>query len=396
MERAANGFLDSEPAILDLVREVGLEQQLVRAVPGARYVYLDGRMRAVPASPPKFLASGLLPWWAKLRMLGDLFASAGPEDESIADFITRRLGRRFLERLVDPMVTGIYAGDVERLSIAACFPKLKALEREHGGLIRGMRARRADPSVSAGPAGRLTSLRGGLATLPLAIASALGGRVRLRARCIGLERIGAGWRALTPGGAQEADAVVMALPANVASPLIEGLDAELEAALEAIAYAPAAVVCLGFDGGRCPPVEGFGCLVPKGTDLGVLGVLFTSSIFPDHAPEGAVLIRTIIGGTRDPRLVSLDDDDLVSIARAANARLLGALPDPRVSRVFRWRLGIPQYEVGHLGRAAVARAAEGRLPGLFVTGNHLDGIGVKDRAREARALVGRIEAYIAG
>jgi oxygen-dependent protoporphyrinogen oxidase len=380
LEQGANGFLDSEPATLELMEWAGVAELAVKAPSdGARYVWLDERLTQVPTSPPQILGSSILPLRAKLRAIGELWAKPGPPDESVADFVTRRLGPDVLARLVDPMVTGIYAGQVEHLSVAAAFPKLKELEREHGSLIKGMRARKAS---TPGPAGRLTSLRGGLGTLTHALADKLDVRTGVRVR-----GISPGWTVHTETEALPCDAVVLATPGP--GDLLRPLAPKAAQALDDIALAPVAVVGLAFDRAQIPAgvtVDGFGALIPRGTDLGVLGTLFTSSIFPTHAPDDAVLLRTLIGGSREPELADQDPQALVHAAMRANRHMLGPLPEPTHTWTATWTTGIPQYTMGHLDRVAAVRAAEAEHPGLHVTGNHLDGIGVKDRARQALAL----------
>ncbi len=393
-ERAANGFLDSEPAMNALVRRVGLEEQLLPATGGTRYLYLRGRMRPIPTKPPALLASSLLSPWAKARLLLEPLMPAGPDDETVARFVSRRIGRQPLRRMVGPMVSGIFGGDPEQLSLPACFPKMKAMEREHGSLLAAMRARRASAEAAAGPAGHLHSFRGGMGTLTGRLAERQVD-LRLRSPVRALERLERGWRLRTPGGAIDAEAVVLACPAPIASALLAEHDRPLAAALDAIPYAPIAVVVTAFDRAGWRPPQGFGCLVPRGQGLRTLGTLFTSSIFPEHAPGGAVVLRTMIGGATDPEAIELDPQLLVGLALEEGAHLLGQeLPRPMETRVYTYPRGIPQYTLGHLDRVAAVRAAERRLPGLFVTGNYLEGVGVKDCAAAAARLSPRVLAAL--
>ncbi len=399
-ERAANGFLDSEPLMMAMVDRVGLADELLPATHGTRYVYLNGELKPIPTKPPAFIMSDLLTWGAKLRVLAEPWMPRGPQDETIADFVRRRLGRQPLERLVGPMVSGVFAGDPERLSLPACFKKMKAMEDEHGSLIRAARARKADPSAAAGPPGHLHSFRGGMGTL-LARLAERQPDLRLETPCTRLERAGEGWRVHTPGEVLEVDAVVLACPAPTAASLTASLDADLAEALGATPYAPIAVVVAAFPAAGWTPPEGFGALIPRGQGLRILGTLFTSSIFPAHAAEGEVVLRTMIGGATDPGAAELDPQELLAIALEENVRLLSrGLPAPTAWRVYRWPRGIPQYTLGHLSRVARVRGACGRLPGLFVTGNHLDGVGVKDcaaaGAKVAAQVLGREVAELTG
>ena len=396
-EWAANGFLDNEPAMGRLLRRLDLRDRLLPATRGARYLFVGGAMRAIPTSPPKFLASPILSLGGKARLLMEPWAKPRPGgDQSIADFVRRRIGHQPLERMVGPMVSGIFAGDPERLSLAACFPKMDEMEREHGSLFRAMRARKKTAAdAAAGPSGHLHSLRGGMGVL----VEALAGRredLRLETPATGLERVGeAGWRVHTPGGSIDASAVVLAAPAPACAGLLEGLDDDAAAALSAIPYASIAVVTLALPADGWSPPEGFGCLIPRGEGLRTLGVLFTSSLFPDHSPDGAALLRCMIGGATDPEAAGLPAQKLLDIARREAAIVLGqALPEPLDARVYAHPAGIPQYALGHLERVGRVRAAELHLPGLFVCGNHQQGVGVKDCVRGGEQAARRALAYL--
>lgn len=393
LDMGANGFLDGEPATLELARRVGLGQDLVRARPGPRFVFLDGRPVALPTGLADLLRSPVLSWRGKLRLLGDLVAARGPAEESVGAFVRRRLGAEVLQRLVEPMVTGIYAGDPDSLSIEACFPRLKAAEREHGSLLRGLRASGRGSAAAAGPAGTLTTFRGGLGRLTEALVASLGARLHTGCPAQAVRRLGQGWVVEAGGESFGCDAVVLALPGREAAALVADVDPTLSMALGRTSAAPVTVACTAYEGVERPPL-GFGCLVPKGTHLGVLGTLFTSSTFPDQAPEGTVLLRTLLGGDREPHQASTSDAETLRLVHRALHELVGPLPDPAHSRLFRWPHGIPQYRVGQPQRVAVVREREHALPGLFCTGNHLEGIGVKDCAREAERVAARVRRWL--
>ncbi len=393
VDQAANGWLDSEPAMTRLLEQTGLTDQIVPASGryNRRWIFADGRAHPLPGSPPAFLKSGLLSWAEKLRLMMELLVPrGGGPDETVAAFAQRRLGPAAVDRLVAPMVAGVFGGDAENTALEAAFPRMVALEREHRSLILAM----IRLGRGGAPPGRLQTLRGGAGALPEALALRLGARLRCGVPVTGLARAGEAWRVQTADGAVEADAVVLATPAHAQAALLGGLDAEAAAALAAVPYAPIAVVALAFEPGAfATPPDGFGVLAARGADLGVLGALYASCIFPEQAPEGHVLVRLMLGGATDPAAAALDAQALEGRALAAVERLLGP---PRSGPARRWLFrhprGIPQYTPGHLGRVAAARAAEARLPGLLLTGNHLEGIGVKDCAkageRVATALLG--------
>ncbi len=401
LEWGPQGFLDSAPDTLELARLAGLGDRLVRAGDAAadRFIVRDGRPRRVPLSPGAFLASDVLPLGARLRVLLEPFAPGPPEgDESVLDFAARRIGRGAAEVLVDAMVTGVFAGDPARLSLAATFPRMAAMEREHGSLVRALLARRRGAARSgtgtggpAGPAGTLTTFDRGMGALPAALAARLGGRLRLRAPVRGLTRSGGGFGIELDDGAIVARRLVVATPAAEASRLLERLAPEAVTPLAGIATAPIAVVLTAYRRADAfgAPVGGFGVLVPGRERLGVLGTLFCHSIFPGQAPEGWLLLRTMLGGARDPAAVELDDGALLARTREALARLLGADPDPDRSWIVRHPRGIAQYTLGHLERVAAAERAAASA-GIVLTGSSYRGVSVNDCIRAARGAAARL------
>jgi oxygen-dependent protoporphyrinogen oxidase len=412
-EWGVNGFLNKEPRTLELCQRLGLEEELLPAS-GAfakRYIFTRGKLRPVRMHPLRFLFSGILPLRAKLRLVRELWVrSTTPEDsdESVAEFARRRVGEGAYRVLVDPMQTGIYAGDPERMSVLSCFPRVVEVERQYGGLIRGMAAiakeRRAQGQQTlpgAGPTGHLTSFHGGMQTLVDRLAAAVGDgdRIRLGARVTGLRPVegppGSGFSVAATGlDAVQADAVVLACPAFEAAAITEGLDRRLAAQLRQIPYSPLAVVCFGFAREQMPhPLDGFGFLVPRQEGLRLLGALWTSTLFPERVPEGQVLVRVMIGGARDPDVLDLDDGQLAGLVLGELRRIHGA-PDPGFVRIFRHRQAIPQYEVGHAARLAAVEGQLRDLPGLFITGNAYHGIGVNDCARNAWVVAEQVLGWL--
>jgi oxygen-dependent protoporphyrinogen oxidase len=338
-------------------------------------------LQPVPSNPREAVASRLLSWRGKARLLAEPMAARSREpDESVAAFAHRRLGDEAAEHLVAPMVAGIYAGDPAALSLAAAFPRLAQLEREHGSLLAGLL--RAGGSTDRG---ELASFAAGMSALPTALAARLGASI-VRAAATQLEREGARWRVqLATGPAELADAVVVAAPADRASALLADPRAR---AIGEIPYAPVDVVCLGFERAQVEhDLAGFGFLVTPGETLGILGCLWESSLFPGRAPEGHVLLRIMLGG-------ELPDGEVVPRALAAVRRALGVQGEPGLAHLFRHRRAIPQYTIGHLARVAAADALERDLPGLFWTGNALRGVGVNDCTREAERTAARAAAFL--
>jgi len=400
-EAGPNSFLDREPTLRALAARLGIEDRIRTADPAAkrRYLYTGGRLRALPQSPPALLRSDVLPWSAKLRMLGEPLSPRAPGgDESLADFGRRHVGQAATRVLVDAMQTGIYAGDMESLSVAACFPQVAALEKRHRsllvGMVRAQKEKRAAPPPPEGTpttTGAVASFDGGLGVLVNALAQALGPVLHTGARVVGLRREGPGWRvAVEEAGRREeleADRVVLAVPAHTAAELVRPLDAPLAERLAGIVYAPMAVVHLGFAPGTVPPPDGFGFLVPAAERRRVLGVIHVSSTFPWRTEGGRILYTCLIGGATRPDLVELDEAALVTLAKEELRLMAGVTAEPVFTEAVRWKRGIPQYNRGHLERLAAIDAALAHLPGLSLTGNAYRGVGLTDCVRDATARV---------
>ncbi len=412
LEWGPNGFLTNKPHSLELVSELGIESLLARSSDLARkrYIYSGGTLHRLPETPPAFFKSNLLSLRGRLRIVGELFSPGPPEgiDESLGDFARRRLGPEALEKLIDPMVTGIYAGDPDRMSLRACFPLVYDLERKYGGLVRGMIAlqkerRRAGvkQEMSAGPGGVLMSFDAGVQTLADVLAERLAEGLHTGVPVDRIERRGGKLvLSLTERGLRgemDTDAVVVAAPAYAAAAMLSPLDAALGDALSTIPYSPISVVALGYDKASLGnPLDGFGFLVPRGERRKILGALWDSSIFPNRAPEGKALIRAMVGGVRAPELAALPPRDLVDLARAELTATMGIRAEPVLARAFFHDKGIPQYLVGHgkvLDRIDARLAAQ---PGVFLSNNAYRGIALNDCVLQSRLAGERIAKSLSG
>lgn len=405
VESGPQGFLGERPGVLDVVPELGLEPELVVASDDAakRYVLHRGRLVPIPLSPPALLTTPLLSMGGRLRVLGEPWArKAPPEPETVHAFAARRIGREAADVLVDAMVTGIFAGDPRQLSLEACFPKMVRLERDHGGLIRGMIARKREARRSgaaanggaAGPAGaKLHSFRRGMARLPEAYAAQLGARVRTNARVESLERDGTGWAVRLAGGERlSTPRVVVTTSARRTATLLDPLLPSAAAALREIRYAPVAVVGLLFPRNAVGhPLDGFGFLAPGG-QRDLLGCLFESSIFPNRAPEGSVQLRAIVGGARRPDVVDLPEERIVEQTSEDLRGLLDLTGPPRAARCWRHPRAIPQYDVGHPERLRRLDRALAECPGLFLAGASQRGVAVNRLVADGADLAERILA----
>lgn len=398
LESGPNGFLDRDADARELARELGIEARIRPAGPAAqkRFVFTRGKLRQLPLSPPAFLSSDVLPLASRLRVLLEPLSRRGPEaDESLASFGRRHLGERATRVLLDAMQMGTWAGDVDRLSVRAAFPKLHALEKAHRSLVvgaiksGGTKKQASLPPGALSPSGQLATFDGGMQTLLDALLAEVGDRVRTGARVQRVEKQG-GWTVTLQSGERvSSERLVLATPVEVTRRLLD-FDPALEPRLAAFRGAPITVVHLGFAKHVLAPgrIEGFGALIPAEEQREVLGIIFVSSSFPFRAPEGHTLLTCMVGGSVRPELAARSDDALLSSLRAELETILGVPHDAHAELVamVRWAPAIPQYDVGHLERVAAVREALAPHPGLFLLGNAYEGVGVNDCIRSARAL----------
>ncbi|MHC5011287.1 MAG: protoporphyrinogen oxidase [Planctomycetota bacterium] len=409
LEWGPNGFLDNVPETLDLVRRLGAQDRLQVSSDAARkrFLWRKGKLRALPEGPSSFLRSPLLSLRGRLRVLREPFAAGPPddtEDESVHAFATRRIGREAADVLVDAMVSGVFAGDARRLSLRSTFPKMYAMEREHGSLFAAMKAKgkarraarkRGEAVAAAGPAGpggRLTSFRDGFEELIRLLAQALApGTIRTDAPVAHLEQEDDAWRVVLADGERfETSQVVLAAPAWHAAGVVRSLDPDLARELDGLHGAGLAVVAAAWRDEDLPgPLDGFGFLVPRTEGLRSLGTLWDSSVFPGRAPPGWALLRTMVGGAHDPEGASLPDEGLLATVRDDLRTTMGIEAAPRRTWIFRHGRGIPQYERGHGARLDRIEALCRGRPGLHLTGNSYRGVSVNlcvvDAKRVAQA-----------
>ncbi len=397
-EHAASSFLGGPPhGALALCRELGVAVEKASPRAKRRWIYLDGKLRALPRNPIELARSDLMTWRGKLALLREPLAPPRRpgDDESVHAFAARRFGAEAARAIVAPFVTGVYAADSHDISLEAGFPRLAALDAD-GGVVRGMLKQ-----LGRGLAGRVTGKRavktasglyapaGGLGALVDALARSLGDRVHLGTR---IRAIAASSRGVTIDGVAW-DGAVLAIPADQARELVAADVPELASRLAPFQRAPAAIVYLGVPEAAVPRArEGFGFLVAQGEDLRVLGVVFESTVWPGRAPEGQALLRCILAGGRDPRAAELSDSELVDVARRDVARALQADITPTHTSVIRWPRGIAQYAIGHreLVRSAVATA---RMHRLVLGGADYRGPGLNDLCADAELVVGEVRAW---
>ena len=412
-EWGPNGFLDSKPQTLDLCKAIGVEANLHRSNDNARkrFIFSGGELHQLPDGGPGFLKSRLISWPGKLRLAMEPtpFIAPAPAgvDETLAAFGRRRLGKEALDKLIAPMVSGIFAGDPKTMSLVSCFPRIAELEREYGGLIRAMimlgKKKRRDlaegkvVSSAAGPGGVLTSFREGIQYLSDAMTTSLGGIVQPGVTVTAVEKAsGVPYLVKCSDGSEyQADQVIVASPAFAAAEMLAGLDSGIAGILQQILYASMTVICFGYRKEQIKRnLDGFGYLIPKKEGCNTLGTLWDSSMFEDRAPDGKVLLRSMMGGACFPEYVKLSDDEVVDRVRKDLNLTMGIDSAPEFVRVFRHPQAIPQYTVGHGARLAALEELLKLHPGLILTGNSYRGIGLNDcvaaaerAADEALALI---------
>jgi protoporphyrinogen/coproporphyrinogen III oxidase len=389
--------------------DLGLRKQMVVSGRAGkrRYFLQNGKPLEIPGSPVGLLRTPLLPFAAKLRMLGEPFVPrSGAPDESVESFFARRLGPEAMQRLVDPFVSGVYSGDPAAMSIKAAFPSLWEAERRAGSIIKGLLSGRprAPKGTPKGPKMRSVtfSFSGGIAAWPQAIARVLGPqRVWKQARASDLFHEGGLWRLVVeradgPAATVEARAVVLATPAYSAADLVAELDSEAATALRGISYSSMAVVNLGYRRNQVAhPLDGFGVLTPSCERRNFLGILWASSLFPPFAPAERVLTITLMGGSLNPIRDQQSREELIASAISDNEAVLGASGEPELVNFTRWPQAIPQYNFGHDERMAVLERLERSRPGLHFLGSYRGGVGVPKCWKNAVELADRLADNLA-
>ena len=398
-EKGVNGFLDNKPKTLQLCDYLGLEPLKSSDNARRRFIFSKGKLNQLSESPLSFLKSDLISWHGKLRIIYELIAPKGPEDETVADFVIRRLGKESLEKLIDPMCSGIFAGDPYKMSIKHCFPRIKELEQNYGSLIRAMIALQKESKkagshkVGAGIGGTLTSFYNGAQTITDELAERLGERIKFGVSVKGLEKDGSRYKVHTSQGIDNADIVVLASPAHASSEIMRDFDIKLSKILSEIPYAPVSVVCFGYKREKVlHSLQGFGFLIPHTEGKKILGTLWDSSIFPNRAPEGYVLLRNMIGGAKSPELAMLDDNAIIGAVFDELMSIISLRGEPDMVRIYRWEKAIPQYVMGHGDRLKFIDESLKSYHGLYLTGNSYRGIGMNDCIENAYKLAEQISS----
>jgi oxygen-dependent protoporphyrinogen oxidase len=408
IERSADMFTTREPWALDLCKRVALADELIETDQRFRkaLIVFRGKLYPVPEgfqllTPSKLwpmAASPLLSTTGKLRMAGEYLVPPRrtPGDESLASFVRRRLGPEAFERLVQPLVGGIYTADPEKLSMAATLPQFLEMERRNGGLLRSIlkvpAKRERQDEGSGARYGQFLAPRQGMSQLVDAVAARLpAGCVKLQMRVDALAKVNDQWMLTLSNGATEAfDAVIFALPTSK-HPLLTAVDAALATLLSQIEHASCSVVVLGYRRSQIKhPLNAFGFVVPAIEKRKVIAGSFASIKFPGRAPDDRVLIRVFIGGALQPELARWPEDELISLAQAELAALIGASGEPEVAEVVRWLDAMPQYHVGHLDLVAQIESRAAEIPRFALAGNAYRGVGIPFCIRSGEQAAERV------
>jgi oxygen-dependent protoporphyrinogen oxidase len=401
-EHGPNGFLDTAPATLDLARDLGLDDQLVTASPTAgtnRYLFLDGRLKLLPNGFGSFVTTDLLGWRAKISLLWERFRGGRREDgdESIDAFARRRAGDEAADVFADALVTGIFAGDPKLLSLPACFPRIAQMEREHGSVMKGFFAQARERRAAGRPASSMRSFTGGMRVLIDGLVKRLGKPpiFGVAVRAIQRDVNRAAWSVHGDRETWEADAVVLTCPAYQQAAILGDIDKEIAEMVAGIPYNRVAVVAMGYRAADVPSMDGFGFIAPQNTRRDLLGVQWCSSIYPQRAPDGSVLMRAMCGGWQRADVVDWHDARLLEAMRHELKLAMNVTAAPIYHKIIRWDKAIPQYHLGHLDRVARIDARLTQHPGLFLGGNAYRGVALNDCTEQGAILAERVASFLA-
>jgi protoporphyrinogen/coproporphyrinogen III oxidase len=400
VEAGPDSFLTEKPSAVTLCKELGIDDQLIGSNDAERktYILVKNRLIAMPDGlmfmvPTKLVPTALTPlfsWGTKVRMARELMHPPRPmrDDETVGELVERHFGAEVVDRLADPLLSGVYGGDANKLSARAVLPKFVDMEEKYGSLSRAMLAAHNEMKAMAGkqsPRPLFSSLKDGMQQLVDALTARLdSSSFRMNTRVRGIYREDDEWRVAIDMGQDEMfDAVIMATPANVAGGLLESVDRDLADDLLGITYSSSVTVTLGYHMDQLrhmPP--GFGFLVPRSEGRRMLACTFVHNKFPHRAPADKGIVRCFLGGARDESVLNLTDDEVVATVRKELKEIVKLEGRPMFERVYRWRGAMAQYESGHLARIERIERRTKAIPGLGLAGNAYHGIGVPDCIRE--------------
>ena len=406
VEAGPDSFLTEKPWASDLCRRLGMEDQLIGSNDGDRRTYIvvkgrlvpmpDGLMFMVPTQLVPAMLTSLFSASTKFRMMREWRSPPrqSTADESVAALVERHYGAEMVERLADPLLSGVYGGEASQLSVRAVLPRFVEMEAKYGSLGRGILAARKHAKHGPARPPIFTSLKDGMQQLAEALVARFSpDALRPNTPVTAVQRQDRGWVVSAGYASDHFDAVIVATPAPAAAPLFEITCNELAAELKSIAYSSSMTVALGFDKNvRASLPPGFGFLVPRSEGKRMLAATFVHNKFPHRAPEDCALLRCFLGGSRDEQVLQLADEEILGIVREELRQMIGLKAEPLFTRVYRWKGAMAQYTVGHLDRLQRIERLLKRLPGLALAGNAYRGIGVPDCVRSGEAAAQQVLA----
>ncbi|MGA7719866.1 MAG: protoporphyrinogen oxidase [Ignavibacteriaceae bacterium] len=403
-DRGPNSGLDTTPIIMQLVNELGLQNEIVFAskIGNKRYILRDNQLHPLPINPPALLKTKLFSSRAKLRLLMEPFIGRSNDGfyESIAEFVKRRLGTEFLDYAINPFVAGVYAGNPEELSVKSAFPKLYALEEKYGGLIVGSiksireRRNRAEKSKQSA---KMFSFINGMQVLPTALAGSLGDHVKINAEVISVSKENSGYMVTYnySGKAENifCDIILSSVPAYIARELFCSIDVNLVKHFDEIYYPPVAVLFLVYKKSAIgQPLDGFGFLIPAKERKLFLGAIWSSVLFPNRAGDDEAAFTLFIGGARNPEIGNIEKEILFKKVRTEFELLMQISGEPVFETYRYWPKSIPQYNIGYIQHERYFDEFEKNNPGIILGGNYRGGISVGDCIKNSEMLVNKIKS----
>ncbi|HOL72785.1 MAG TPA: protoporphyrinogen oxidase [Bryobacteraceae bacterium] len=404
LETGPDSFLSAKPWAMDLIRELGLEGDVIGSNDHARVTYVrkngrlvplpDGLMLMIPTKIVPLLTTSLLGWGTKIKMGLEWFRrpdGAIRPDRSVADFIAEHYGQEAVDYLAEPLLAGVYGGDPNKLSVASVLPRFTELEAKYGSLTKGVLHERRKAAKQAKGRPLFQTLKGGLGQLISAMAASANPRLEVvHGTAEALERSAPGWRVRVDGAWLEAANVVLACQAYEAGALISGVDPELGSLLNGVSYSSSITISLGYEkAGFAHPLNGFGFLIPKRERKLVVACTWVATKFSHRVPDNLVVLRCFVGG-EDETVLRESDEALVEAVRQELREIMGVTETPVFSRVARWPRSMAQYTVGHQERMKAVEARKAALPGLHLAGNAYTGIGIPDCIRMGKQAAERI------
>ena len=403
LEAGPDSFLTEKPWAIDLCNKLGLGDQLIGSNDADRKTYIlvhgkliempDGLMFMVPTKLAPTVMSPLFSPATKLRMAREWFhpPRKATEDETVAAFVERHYGPEMVDRLADPLLSGVYGGEASQLSVRAVLPRFAEMEAKHGSLGRAMLAARAAMARApkTQPKPLFTSLKEGMQQMVDGVVAALdAGSLKTGTPVQAIAPEAGGWVVSAGLQSDQFDAVILALPTQAAAALFQQCGRDLAAELGAIQYSSSVTVALGYGKqvrDALPP--GFGFLVPRSEGRRMLAATFVHNKFPHRAPDDRAILRCFLGGARGEQMLALSDDQILTIVREELQQIIGLQAEPLFTRVFKWKGAMAQYGVGHLERLKRIETLRNKLPRLTLAGNGYSGIGVPDCVRTGTAAV---------